>query len=373
MDKTVRLKNLFAIESLLDQLGLFFWLSNYTLLYAYKAKTLSSLPFDDISLWSFDYQKVKEEFSNKLEEIGFRIIKKNAAQIIIEKNKYQIILNIHRRKDNNCIGNEIIFPVKYFKSFDSLTFFEKKFNIPTETNDYLEFVFTPTIGQLFVRFIRSHFLPTLSPKNYYRKIYYFLLKKNLNLVNTIRFFLRLKVLKTAHLTLDEFKDIEFTKNSFDLLFRRKHLDLITNNNKNIKVGEIISYFKEVGKLEKTMKMVDETMTDTKFNEPIYYSRNFWQSGNNFFFYSMFFSFRKNVISYEKSNNYIRNNVQPYLYSKEYYENRKEMNELEITKLLNKHPIEISNNSFGSGRHRVAAMIGRIIKGKSYIPIKVYYI
>ena len=115
-------------------------------------------------------------------------------------------------------------------------------------------------------------------------------------------------------------------------------------------------------------MVDETMTDTKFVSLSITAEIL--NGNNFFFYSMFFSFRK-TLYLEKSNNYIRNNVQPYLYSKEYY--KIEMNELEITKLLNKHPIKISNNSFGSGRHRVAAMIGRIIKGKSYIPGKVYYI
>ena len=109
-----------------------------------------------------------------------------------------------------------------------------------------------------------------------------------------------------------------------------------------------------------------------FNEPIYYSRKFWQTGNNFFFYSLYYSFRKNVLSYEKTNNYISKKLKPELYSKEYYSSRLEMNEIQISNLLNKNPIEISNGGFGSGRHRVAAMIGRVVGGKSYIPFKVYY-
>ena len=44
-----------------------------------------------------------------------------------------------------------------------------------------------------------------------------------------------------------------------------------------------------------------------------------------------------------------------------------MKDKDIEKMLCKSPILIVNNSISSGRHRVAAMIGRLIKGKDYIP------
>ena len=50
-----------------------------------------------------------------------------------------------------------------------------------------------------------------------------------------------------------------------------------------------------------------------------------------------------------------------------------MDDKEINKMLKINPIEINNNSFGSGRHRVAAMIGRLVHKQKYIPIRVYYL
>ena len=41
-------------------------------------------------------------------------------------------------------------------------------------------------------------------------------------------------------------------------------------------------------------------------------------------------------------------------------------------MLKDHPIEIKNNTIIGGRHRVCAMIGRIISGKNYIPFYVRY-
>ncbi len=110
-----------------------------------------------------------------------------------------------------------------------------------------------------------------------------------------------------------------------------------------------------------------------FNEPLYYNRQYWQNGNNFFFYSLYYGFKKNILSYEKSNSYIKQNKLPLLFTADYYESLDRMDEKEINKLLKKFPIEINNNGFGSGRHRVAAMIGRIIYRQSYIPLRVYYL
>ena len=50
-----------------------------------------------------------------------------------------------------------------------------------------------------------------------------------------------------------------------------------------------------------------------------------------------------------------------------------MTDTEIKDFLEKNPLPIRNQSFISGRHRVAAMIGRIIKKKKYIPFYIYQI
>ena len=44
-----------------------------------------------------------------------------------------------------------------------------------------------------------------------------------------------------------------------------------------------------------------------------------------------------------------------------------MSDHEIKSFLEKNKIELSGKSITSGRHRVCAMIGRIIAGGDYIP------
>ena len=47
-----------------------------------------------------------------------------------------------------------------------------------------------------------------------------------------------------------------------------------------------------------------------------------------------------------------------------------MTDDEIISFLKDNPIEITNNFITSGRHRVSAMCGRMIKGKKYLPLYV---
>ncbi len=58
-----------------------------------------------------------------------------------------------------------------------------------------------------------------------------------------------------------------------------------------------------------------------------------------------------------------------LFSKNYYDYHQEMSENEIYNIFIKQPIRINNNIILNGRHRVCAMIGRILKNEKYINIK----
>ena len=136
------------------------------------------------------------------------------------------------------------------------------------------------------------------------------------------------------------------------------------------MGQIIDFLKP-NKLNELKSEIVETPADNVFDEPIYWSKNFWNKGNNFFIYSIIFGFKKNVIPYDKVNFYINNKKSPNIYSYTYYDSLPNMDDKEISKLLKSKPLEIYDNGFSSGRHRACAMIGRLIREESYIPIYAY--
>ena len=77
----------------------------------------------------------------------------------------------------------------------------------------------------------------------------------------------------------------------------------------------------------------------------------------------------NVIPYKNANEYIEKKITPNLYSKEYFMKLENMDKSQIIDLFEKSPIEVTNGNVTSGRHRIFAMIGRLIEGKEYIPIQ----
>lgn len=151
------------------------------------------------------------------------------------------------------------------------------------------------------------------------------------------------------------------------LVRKNHLNLVTNNKKNLKISEIINFFKEEKNYQKTFENIEESIIDTLVPDSISHSKYFWHSGNNYFFYSMHFKFKKNVVPYKNVNEYILNKNNPIIYTKEYFESLPSMDSKEIIVFLKQNPIEITNNCISSGKHRVFAMIGRLINDEEYIP------
>jgi|SaaInlStandDraft_1057018.scaffolds.fasta_scaffold132052_2 hypothetical protein len=112
----------------------------------------------------------------------------------------------------------------------------------------------------------------------------------------------------------------------------------------------------------------EEMIFVPTNNPHDNYHNIWNTGNNLYYYSIKYGFRKNVLDYH---NIIKYNGPYRIYSKEYYSNLKLMNNNEIETLLYYNPImtyKKSPNYFKHGYHRIFAMIGRLLRGESYIPI-----
>jgi len=154
--------------------------------------------------------------------------------------------------------------------------------------------------------------------------------------------------------------------------RARHLDFVTDNGKYKKIGKIVDYLTSELSKQEYIDSIIETPTDKPFKHPDYPRRKFWRLGNNFFIYNVMFGFRKKVMPYKEVDQYIIDGEKPYAFTKAYYLSLKPMEDKEINALLKNYPIMVENNAVRNGRHRVFALIGRIVNNQSYIPLYTLY-
>ena len=175
---------------------------------------------------------------------------------------------------------------------------------------------------------------------------------------------RLKIL-----TEKEFKNTYFDFDKSNWIYRKSHLSIFTNNTKIKKIGPIINNIKR--NFKKIKSSIKEVNTSKIFDEPLEWNDNFWKKGNNLFIYSIIYEYKHGVVAYNQSNKYIKENNRFKLYSKKYFESLKDMSDEEIREYLSQNPLRLIDNAFSEGRHKVAAMMGRLVKNKKYIPFHVY--
>tara|TARA_R110000765_G_scaffold75194_1_gene147400 strand:+ start:49 stop:1512 length:1464 start_codon:yes stop_codon:yes gene_type:complete len=116
-------------------------------------------------------------------------------------------------------------------------------------------------------------------------------------------------------------------------------EVIKQNGELNKIGDIIKYFSN----ENNVKQTEKQLTPKN-----------WQYYN-----CMMAEFRHNVGNHHDLG---WENM-----TKEYYEDLDLMTDKEIEKFLKDNPVEFQNGFIKHSYHRACSMIGRIIKGKSYIP------
>ncbi|HSJ69003.1 MAG TPA: hypothetical protein VK921_15065 [Anditalea sp.] len=144
--------------------------------------------------------------------------------------------------------------------------------------------------------------------------------------------------------------------------------MVTDNGKYIKIGKIVDYLSSELSKHEFWDSIIETPTDKPFKHPDYPRRKFWRLGNNFFIYNVLYGFRRNVLPYKEVDQYILKGMKPDAFTKDYYLSLDPMEEIEICELLRTNPIMIQENAVRNGRHRVFALIGRLIKQESYTPL-----
>lgn len=286
-----------------------------------------------------------------------KVVKENGFQIIhCEKNLLKIYLNQRLIVIRLMKKKYYLSRIKKARILDCEVPFFKKYIIQYK----LIYKQLQKIIKIYLK-IRSRYLVLVKNYNKYK------LQKNMN-IQSIESGNIYKIGLKAFLNLK----IE-SRNSPSWIVRRKHLNIVTKNKKFLKVKDIVNYLASEDKLEHLMSRAEVTKLDKLITGSISHSKHFWHSGDNYFLFSVYYQFKKDVVPYKKANDYIKEKHDINLYSREYFESLEPMSDIELISFQEEMLIEITDNHISSGKHRVFAMIGRLIQGKEYIPFnaKVY--
>jgi len=351
-----RRENIEILSQALTECDIPFWIHGKTLLgiIRYKQFVIEDHD-DDIGVLSEYRTNVCSRLYPKLKENGFQAIRYNDTMLsVIRNDRYIDICFFEQDKDKIGYGKKW-FPKKYFEKFDSVLFHGREYPVPSNAEKLLEIMYPKRVD-------KQGILTDLCRPA----------KKDKNKLKQARRWIKSNVLQKkiiSSLSFEQFLDCKIEDDAaINWTLRGPHLDLITNNGELRKIVDIIEYFKANSRLEDIKNNhVIETDTSEPFEEPVNLNNRFWQTGNNYLLYCIYYGFRKNMVSYDMANNYIRNVKEPRLYSAEYFEKLQPMNDSEIEEMLKAVPIIINRNAIVHGKHRACAMIGRLIAGKSYIP------
>lgn len=272
------------------------------------------------------------QLSKKLTDKKFLTIKQESSKLFILKNNILLEINLDMPREKNL--NKEFFNIE-----------SKKINI--EINNLRSYTnILRKLKILINKIIKVYHIYSLLG---FKKAVFF--KKDRVYKLEYKSFLKIKI---------------ESESSINWLLRKPHLDLITQNKNKIIIKDIIASMKKENAVQDLSRNIIEVDTSSVFDEPIHINKSFWNGGNNFFIYPILFGFRKNVTPYKAANKYIEKNNDVNLYSADYYKELEIMTDSEIEQFLKENPIEITLNFITSGKHRVAAMIGRILENKDYI-------
>jgi hypothetical protein len=372
----IRVNNLKAINFILKKHKIKHFLFGQTLKGMIETGDLIDDHDEDFGVFA-DYSIIKSIVSADLVNMGFKLIRDTEDIISFERDFRYVDICFFKKTSSNKSGyaNKQC-KSSHFDALDSIIWKGEEFFIPNTSPELLEDLYSKSkykslvqkLDKLsFEKVVRKIKKIPLSIANRMPAIFD---KAPTFLTGLLGKFLQLAGLKIVELTKEEFLNILVEpKDSFNWKWRARHLDIVTNDGEYIIVKDIVKYLEN----NDTMKNlhVEETNTTIPFFEPSNFDMRFWWGGNNYFIYCIQYQFRKNVVPYAKANKYIKEKKTPAIYTSEYYESLDVMNDDEIKSFLFKAPIEIQNNAVVGGKHRVFAMIGRLVEGKEYIPMRAF--
>jgi hypothetical protein len=197
-----------------------------------------------------------------------------------------------------------------------------------------------------------------SPKKFPRKLFN-VAKRKLSIARRV---------KSEIISREEFLNLDIELNgSLNWHWRKKHTEILNISKERPKISDILKHLINIDRVD-LMKNIVETKNQTPYLEPVHLNSDFWGRGNNYYINPLLYEYRHNVMPYAYANLYINTIKSPNLFSEEYYCSLPMMTDAEIQRFLERAPIEIVDGAVCSGRHRVFAMIGRLITQKPYIPL-----
>lgn len=353
---SIRMMNLIELQRILDNFTVPNFAYGRTLLDIVISKTLLEDHDDDVIVDRDTFSNKSDNILKELEASNFIVIRNSERLFSIIR--YERYIDIHfsnfleKSKLSYINGYEVRIPEspenilskKYGKRFKNQRSFLGKIKL-------LAFIIFKSPHQ--IKFQINNFIKK-TPLIIYNKI------------TEIKIF----KFKKKYLKYNDFLNLKIDSiGSNNWEWRNTHLSILFQEGENL--GQAIERIKLQGGLGALSAQINEVDTSRCFTEPINLSRRFWSGGNNFFIYPAMYGFRHNVIPYMRVNTYIQIQVKPDIFTAEYLLSLPEMSDLEIEDFLNKNPIEIRKGAIVSGRHRIAAMVGRIIKGQKYIEFCYY--
>jgi hypothetical protein len=366
----VRRENLGLVFKAFSKHNVAVWLQGRTLKGAFETKGFLPDHDDDVGVWVEDLSSIRASVLPDLVGEGFRVIRDVPGILsIIRKDRY-VDVCLFRRVGARKVGYaEKIFPSKYFERLLPANFLDIPAFYPNDTANLLRVMYgwrsRLDKGKTRMRKMTN----SADRSDLFRRIFRKALENTPHLGRLlISCFSKYFGVSYVEIRRDEFTGMLIeSSDSYNWKWRKPHLDVVTNTGKCTRVGDIVDYFSREDVLEKVKNNIIDTNTTRPFRNPINYQKEFWQNGNNYFFYCIYYGFKKGVVPYLRANEYIEGGGGPMLYSSEYFGGLRDCEDFEVSRMLKKHPVEITNGAFTGGKHRAFAMIGRLVRTQTYLP------
>jgi hypothetical protein len=372
----IRVDNIIDVNLLLSKYRITNWIQGKTLKGIVIERKLLNDHDDDFGVFIKDKDLIRTLVLDDLYDMGFNLIRDTDNIISVERGYRYIDICLFRSLSDGKIGySQKSFDENYFTNFEAIAWEGAVLSVPVNAEDLISEMYKSSL----VKYVLSKLSGNLTEK-LKRKVRYafkYILSKCIEILSIVpdKLAVHFSRIITAiggniiELSEEQFMNtaIEPTE-SFNWRWRARHLNVVTNNGEAVLVKDIINYLSDDSVVNEIENNIEETDTKKVFYDPSNLDMRFWWGGNNYFWYCVKYQYRKNVVPYSKVNNYIKNYGTPYIYTDKYYESLQRMTGDEIRYFLLKTPIEIRDNAIVGGKHRVFAMIGRIISGKEYIPM-----
>jgi hypothetical protein len=357
--RQIRIDNIKSISEAFRKLDIEYIVFGKTLRGIFLQNELEDDHDDDMALL--------EKYRSKVVPQGFRIIRNTKGMLSVERGyRYVDICFLAPRATGKLGYDQKSFPAEYFKDLRELSWKGDRVSVPERADELLNYLY-PKVERVLPRAAgrARRTLGRVARLRDLNKLRQYLLEREKVPLAA----LRLVGIGKRVLSEQDFLKIKVEPDdSFNWQWRISHLGPVTDEGRCRTVAEIVDYLRDDAVRLRIERDYRDTDMSQPFLEPLNINTDFWWGGNNYFWNCVKYGFRGGVVPYSLANDYIETVGNPHLYSSAYYEALPALSDLEVENLMRKNPIEIQYDAVIGGKHRVFAMIGRLIRNEGYIPV-----